>query len=138
MATGELLAITFPAAKQSERKAMNEYLDVVSVTKPVAKTRERKLDKVEMEEIEEMFRVFDLDGNGTVSINELIETLKMMGSYGADFLSIEDLQKIAAKCVCACVRACLRKGRESSGALLLSSSSLLSFVGVRCACTSTR
>lgn len=94
---GELLAITFPGAKSSERKAMKEYLDVVSVTKPVVKTRERRLDKVELEEIEEMFRVFDLDGNGTVSINELIETLKMMGSYGQDLLSIEDLEKIAAK-----------------------------------------
>ncbi len=37
---------------------------MVSVTKPVVKARERKLDKIEMEEIEEMFKVFDLDGNG--------------------------------------------------------------------------
>ena len=76
---------------------MKEYLDVVSVTKPIVKTRERKLDVVETEEIAEMFKVFDLDGNGTISINELIETLKMMGSYGKEFLSSEDLERIAAK-----------------------------------------
>lgn len=93
----ELLSITFPGAKPSERRAMKEYLDVVSVAKPIVKTRERRLDAIEMEEIQEMFNVFDLDGNGTVSVSELLETLKVMGSYGAEFLSEDDLKRIASK-----------------------------------------
>lgn len=89
----ELLAVAFPAANKRNLKDMEEFLQIASDPKPVKNVRERKLSDQEIKEISEMFKVFDLDGNGQISLKEIVQTMGGESSV----LGENDLAMLAEK-----------------------------------------
>jgi len=89
----ELLTVAFPAANRGNLKDMEEFLQDASDPKPVKNVRERKLSDQEIKEITEMFKVFDLDGNGQISLKEIVQTTGGESSV----LGENDLSMLAEK-----------------------------------------
>merc|ERR1712025_1018838 len=72
---------------------MEQFLQIASDPKPVKNVRERKLSDQEIKEITEMFKVFDLDGNGQISLKEIVQTTGGESSV----LGESDLSMLAEK-----------------------------------------
>ena len=89
----ELLRVAFPASNKASLQDMAEFLQDASDPKPVKKVRERKLGEKEIKEITEMFSVFDINGDGKVSLKEIVQNT----GGEASILGDDDLQMLAEK-----------------------------------------
>jgi WD40 repeat protein/Ca2+-binding EF-hand superfamily protein len=89
---GELLAVAFP---QASRKNLNKMLKFVKDHESQEHMKEKiSLNTEQMSEINEIFKLYDVDASGGISTEELYEAMVGANPAMQEIFSLEDMDKL--------------------------------------------